>query len=163
MTKAIKRALSKENAKMLFAVAFLGGITMPILKILHMLETEAHHLDTGYLVGLISAGILGLVGHILIGSNSIRSALMDGIAAPTIIGNLMKSGAVMVTMTFEAIVPSAYAQDSTVSIDSTDTAMVIFIDTVSDTIPRQEQMQVQQQMKKSKKHYFKSFMKALAN
>ena len=86
----------KMNHKLLLA-AFCGGMSLSLLELMNMMFHSPQDINVFFFGGMTIAGGIGIIGYFLAGDANIRSAFLSGIAAPQILGGVLKTGATVGT------------------------------------------------------------------
>lgn len=104
----------------LFIWAFLGGSALSWLNLM----TNPEGFNRFVAVGILSAGIVGIIGHTIFdnGRATKKSSFATGVAAPNLIGGLINAGS-NVTIAFSLGFMSVYA-DTTAVVMPPDTAKI---------------------------------------
>lgn len=100
----------------LFAAAFSGGTALSWLELMNMFFHRPQDLNVYFFGGMFIAGLIGFgVSVIIAGDTNIRSAFLTGVAAPQILGGIIKTGTIVTSVAFIfqlSFIPQAYAKDN---------------------------------------------------
>jgi hypothetical protein len=102
----------------LVLVAFFGGSCLSLSELMNMFSKH-QSADLFFFGGMFIAGVMGIAAYIIAGAENLKTAFLSGVAAPQLLGGVLKagaSGATVVGMLMSSMTPSAYAQGP---IDST--------------------------------------------
>jgi hypothetical protein len=90
---------TKIRKEMIFG-AFIGGMTMSLLELMTAMNAgEYDMLSIFFIIGCLVSGMIGIIGSFIIAPTDFRNAITTGIAAPSILGGLMRSGVAKTTTT----------------------------------------------------------------
>lgn len=104
----------------LFIAAFFGGTALTWLELMNIFFHHPEDLNIYFFGGMFVAGVIGLgVSRIIAGDTNIRSAFLTGVAAPQILGGIIKTGTVVSTNIAFSLLPLIYAGPPPVLEDST--------------------------------------------
>ena len=113
-----------KNFDVLLA-AFCGGMALSVLELLNILTQHPQNLNIYFFAGMIVAGCIGLgVSFFLKGDTSKDSAFFTGIAAPQLLGAIVKTGSTATQVAFFSqlsFLPMAYAGTTDVVIEDSTT------------------------------------------
>ena len=98
----------------LLLAAFFGGICLSLSELMQML-TAHEGLDLYFFGGMFVAGLMGIGAFILAGADKIKTAFTSGVAAPQLLGGLVKAGTAGVKAASVFAISTVYAQ----GVDST--------------------------------------------
>jgi hypothetical protein len=90
--------------------AFAGGMVLSLLELANMCKNHENIGDPYFYLGMLIAGVLGIIGLVVSRSKDLGGAVTAGIAAPQVLAGIAKTGAVAHTVFFSSLIPCAYAQ-----------------------------------------------------
>jgi len=105
--------------------AFCGGMALSVLELLNVITQHPQDLNIYFFAGMAIAGFVGLgVSFFLKGDTSKDSAFFTGIAAPQLLGAVVKTGSTVTQVAFYSqlsFFPMAYAGTTDVVIEDSTT------------------------------------------
>lgn len=87
----------------LFIVAFFGGTALSLLELMEMCFHNPQDINIFFFGGMTIAGIIGIGGFLIGGNENIRSAFLSGVAAPQVLGGMVKAGTIALPKTIAFI------------------------------------------------------------
>jgi len=88
----------KLPSKELIIAAFCGGTVVSLLELMNMFASHDNVFDPYFWGGMITAGIIGVLGLFISQAKDIGGAITSGIAAPQLLGGMVKAVPVMVSI-----------------------------------------------------------------
>jgi hypothetical protein len=119
--------------------AFAGGMVLSLLELMNMCTHHENISDPLFYMGMLIAGILGILGMIISRAKDIGGAVTSGIAAPQLLAGIAKTGVVQAALMLNSPVyaqPAPYmpAKDSiSVTIVSESDNKILQVQPVHDT------------------------------
>jgi hypothetical protein len=100
----LKQSVTKKGAWQLIAAAFVGGVILSLVELYTMMQHK-EKADLFFFGGMLIAGIFGTIGYFLTNAENIRSAIMNGVGAPQLLGGLAKAASATTGVKVSSLFP----------------------------------------------------------
>jgi len=92
---------------------FIGGSVMSLFELLNIISVK-DPIDIYFFIGMVVAGIIGIIGTVISSAKDIKSAITAGIAAPTLLGGAIKSAPIVTSACISLMGSPVYADSSNI-------------------------------------------------